>query len=59
MLYSVFLVLVQVVGMVSLVVLSLPSVPQLKLNTMVGGVVALNLKGAMVHGPPFVAFVLL
>jgi hypothetical protein len=59
MLGSVPLVVVQVVGMVSLVVFSLPCVLHLVLNTMVGGVVALSLRGATVHGLPFVAFVLL
>jgi hypothetical protein len=59
MLGSFSLVVVLVVGMVSLVVLSLLGSPHLVVNTMVGGVVALSLRGAMVHSLPFVAFVLL
>jgi hypothetical protein len=58
MLGSVPLVMVQVVGMVSLVVLSLLDVLHLVVNTRVGGVIALSLRGAMVHSLPFVAFAL-
>jgi hypothetical protein len=46
-------------GRVSLVVLSLLDVLHLVLNTRVGGVEALSLRGGTVHGLPFVAFVLL
>jgi hypothetical protein len=56
---SVLVVVVLVVGMVSLVVLSLLGVLHLMLNTSVGGVVAFSLRGATVHGLPFMAFVLL
>jgi hypothetical protein len=59
MLSSAPLVVVQVFGMVSLVVFSKLGVLHLMLNTMVGGVVDLSLKGATVHGLPFMAFVLL
>jgi hypothetical protein len=59
MLDSVLLVVVQVVGMVSLVVLSFLDVLHLVLNTRVGEVVALSWRGATVHGLLFVAFVLL
>jgi hypothetical protein len=52
------LVVVQVVGMVSLVVFNLLGVLHLMFNTMVGRVVALNLRGATVDGLPFVAFIL-
>jgi hypothetical protein len=59
MLGSVLLVMVQVVGMVSLFVLSLLRVLHLVLNTMVVEVLAWSLRGAMVHGLPFVAFIIL
>jgi hypothetical protein len=48
MLGSVLVVVVLVVGLVSLVVVSLLEVLQLVLNTMVGGVVALSLRGGTV-----------
>jgi hypothetical protein len=56
------LVLVAVVlvdGMESLQVVSLLDVLYLVLNTRVGGVVVLRLRGGMVHGLPFVVFILL
>jgi hypothetical protein len=59
MLDLVLLVVVQVVGTVILVVFSLLDTLHLVLNTMVGGVVALSWRGAMVHGLPFVGFILL
>jgi hypothetical protein len=52
-------VVVLVVGMGSLQVVSLLSVLPLMLNTGIGGVVALRWRGGMVHGLPFVVFVLL
>jgi hypothetical protein len=58
MLGSVPLVVVHVVSMVSLVVFCFLDVLHLVLNMMVGEVVALSLRGATVHGLPFVAFVL-
>jgi hypothetical protein len=45
--------------MVSLVVFHLPGVLHLVINKLVRGVVVLSLRGAMVHGFPFMAFVLL
>jgi hypothetical protein len=59
MLNSVHLVVVQMVGMGSLVVLSFLEVLRLMLNMRMGEIIALSLRGAMVHGLPFVAFVLL
>jgi hypothetical protein len=56
---SVPLVMVQVFGMVSLVVLSLLDVLHLVLNTRLGGVIALTLRGAIYHGLPFMVLVLL
>jgi hypothetical protein len=56
MLGSVLVVMVLVVGLVSLVVVSLLEVLQLVLNTVVGGVVALSLRGGMVRDLPFVVF---
>jgi hypothetical protein len=56
---SVLVVVPLVVGMVSLVVLSLLGVLHLVLNTRVEKVVALSLRGATVHGLPFVAFTVL
>jgi hypothetical protein len=52
-------VVVLVVGMGSLQVVSLLDGLHLVLNTRVGGVVALRWRGGMVHGIPFVAFILL
>jgi hypothetical protein len=51
-------VVVLVVGMGSLQVVSLLDVLHLMLNTMVGGVVSLRLRGGTVHSLPFMAFVL-
>jgi hypothetical protein len=51
--------LVQVVGMVSLVVFNLLGVLHLVLNTMVGGSIALSWRGATDHSLLFVVFVLL
>jgi hypothetical protein len=59
MLGSIPLVVVHVVGMVSLVVLSLLDVLHLVLNTSVGGSIALSLRGATAHCLLFMAFVLL
>jgi hypothetical protein len=53
------LVVVQMVGMVSLQVVSLLDSLHLVLNTRVGGVIALRWRGGTVHGLPFVVFVLL
>jgi hypothetical protein len=52
-------VVVLVVGLESLQVLSLLGVLPLVLNTGIVGVVALRWRGGMVHGLPFVVFVLL
>jgi hypothetical protein len=52
-------VVVLVVGLESLQVVSLLGVLPLVLNTEMGGVVALSLRGGMVHGFPFVVLVLL
>jgi hypothetical protein len=52
-------VVVMVVGMESLQVVSLLDVLHLMLNKRVGGVVASRWRGGMVHGLPFVVFVLL
>jgi hypothetical protein len=52
-------VVVLVVGMESLQVVCLLDVIYLVLNTRVGGVVASRWRGGMVHGLPFVFFVLL
>jgi hypothetical protein len=51
--------MVLVVGIESLQVVSLLDVLHLVLNTRVGGVEALGWRGGMVHGLPFVVFVLL
>jgi hypothetical protein len=59
MLSLVLVVVVLVVGMESLQVVSLLDVLHLMLNTRVGGVVALRWRRGMVHGLPFVVFVLL
>jgi hypothetical protein len=50
---------VLVVGLESLQVVSLLGVLPLVLNTEMGGVVALSLRGGMVHDFPFVVLVLL
>jgi hypothetical protein len=47
------------VGMVSLVVLSLIGVLHVVLNTRVEGVIALSLMGATVYNIPFMAIILL
>jgi uncharacterized protein (DUF697 family) len=56
---SVLEVMVQVVGMVSLEVVSFLDVLPLVLNTGMGGVVALSWIGGMVHSLPSVVLVLL
>jgi hypothetical protein len=53
------MVVVLVVGMESLQIVSLLDDLHLMLNTSVGGVVVLRCRGGMVHGLPFMAFVLL
>jgi hypothetical protein len=55
----IYVVVVLVVGTESLQVVSLLDSLHLVLNTRVGGVVALRWRGGMVHGLPFMAFVLL
>jgi hypothetical protein len=59
MLGLVQVVVVLVIGMGSLLVVSLLGVLPLVLNTGMGGVVALRWKVGMVHGLPFVVLVLL
>jgi hypothetical protein len=56
---SVLLVMMQVVGALSLVVLSLLDVLHLVINTSLGEVAALSLKGATDHTFLFVVLVLL
>jgi hypothetical protein len=56
---SVLVVVVLAVGVVSLVVLSLLDVLLLVVDASLGEVIALSLRGVMVHSLPFVAFVLL
>jgi hypothetical protein len=56
---SVLVVMVLVVGVVSLLVLSLLYVLLLLVNTSLGELTTLSLRGAMVHSLPFVAIVLL
>jgi hypothetical protein len=53
------LVVVQMVGMVSLQVVSLLDDLHLMLNMRVEGVVALRWRGGTIHGLPFMVFVLL
>jgi hypothetical protein len=52
-------VVVQMVGMVCLVVLSLLGVLHLVLNTRAGKVITLSIRGATDYGLPFIAFFLL
>jgi hypothetical protein len=56
---SVLEVVVLVVGLEILQVVSLLDVLHLMLNTRVGGVVTLRWRGGMVHGLPFVVFLVL
>jgi hypothetical protein len=55
----VLLVVEQMVGILSLVALSLPDVLHLLINTSLGEVATLNLRGAMDHNFSFVVLVLL